>query len=338
MKKNTKALIPAILVLLLANVVFAKAAVVLHELQEPGFLAVDDNQLYIVESPGIYIYSLKGFKFKNKFGKAGSGPGEFDTAVPISVDISTGNIIVNSTGKVSFFSKEGVFKKELKVNNVGRTFFQPLKGGYAAEDVAFVNNYAFAAVHLFDARLNKVKEIFRYDIPAVRNGKIDLLHQSALFSIYENKLFIAAMKALTIKVFDHTGQHLYSIQYPKEYKNRRFTAADEKGFRGFLRLKLGEEYQQTKDSLAFPEYWPAAAGFMVTDKKVYVITWKRKAGRTEFVIFDRKGKLLKQAYFPFALRGPLTVYPWTIKKAKLYQLIKERDTGKWQIHVTGLGL
>ena len=77
---------------------------------------------------------------------------------------------------------------------------------------------------------------------------------------------------------------------------------------------------------------------MVTGNKVYVITWRRKADRAEFVIFDLKGKLLKQAYFPFVLQGPLTAYPWTIKRAKLYQLIKKMDTGKWQIHVTGLGL
>ena len=337
MKRLTKILSPVILVLLLTNVGFAEVPVVLHELQEPVFLAVDDNQLYIVESPSIYIYSLKDFKLKKKFGKAGSGPGEFDTTVPISVDISTGNIIVNSTGKVSFFSKEGVFKKELMVHNIGRTFFQPLKGGYAAEDVAFAGDNVFAAVHLFDKGLNKVKEIFRYDVPAVQNGKIDLLHQSALFSTYQNKLFIAAMKTLNIKVFDHTGQHLYTIKHPKEYKNRKFTAADEERFKGFLKLKLGAEYQQTKESLVFPESWPAAAAFMVTGNKVYAITWKRKSGRAEFLIFSLKGKLLKQAYFPFALRGPLTTYPWTIKKTKLYQLIKKMDTGKWQIHVTGLG-
>jgi hypothetical protein len=198
--------------------------------------------------------------------------------------------------------------------------------------VAFAGRNAFAAVNLFDHQLNKIKEVFRYDTPAVQDGKIDLFHQDALFTTYKNKLFIATMKGLSIDVLDHTGKHLYTIKYQKEYKKRKFTHADEKEFREYLKLKAGQDYEAARERLIFPDYYPEIAAFVVTGNHVFVMTWKRKAGQSEFLIFDIKGKLVKRAYFPFVLQDPVGGYPWNIKNGKLYQLIKNRDTRKWELH------
>jgi hypothetical protein len=316
----------------LAGSVFGKVAAVIHEVSNPQFLDIDDRQLYIVENASIYIYSLEDFKLKKKIGGAGSGPREFQAVPPLTIDARSDNIIVNSAGKVSFFSKDGKLKKELKVIIVGSAF-QPLKHGYAAQGVAFVGRSAFAVVNLFDAQLNKIKEVFRYDTPAVHYGKIDLFHQDALFTTYKDKLFIATMKGLTIDVLDHTGKQLYTIKYPKEYKKRKFTPEDEKEFREYLKLKASQDYAVAKDRLIFPGHYPEIAAFVISDNNVFVITWKRKPGQAEFVIFNMKGKLLNQAYFPFVLRDPVSGYPWNIKNGKLYQLIKNKDTRKWELHV-----
>jgi hypothetical protein len=335
MKKKIKILSFIVLVMFFARFGYGEVAAVIEEVRNPRFLDIDDRQLYIVENASIYIYSLKDFKLKKKIGEAGTGPQEFQAAPPLTIDVRIHDIIVNSAGKVSFFSRDGKLKKELKVIIVGSAF-QPLKHGYAAQGVAFAGRSAFAVVNLFDAQLNKVKEVFRYDTPAVQDGKIDLFHQDALFTTYENKLFIGTMKGLTIDVLDHTGKHLYTIKYQKEYKKRKFTPGDEKEFREYLKLKAGQDYEAAKDRLIFPGYYPEIAAFVVTENTVFVITWKRKPGQSEFVIFDMKGKLLKQAYFPFVLQDPVSGYPWNIKNGKLYQLIENKGTRKWELHVIPL--
>jgi hypothetical protein len=318
--------------MIFASFVFGEVAAVIHEVRNPRFLEVDDNQLYIVENTYIYIYSLKDFKLKKIIGEAGPGPQEFQAVPPVTIDVRPHDIIVNSAGKVSFFSKNGKLKKELNVIIVGSAF-QPLQQGYAAQGVAFAGRSAFAVVNLFDAQLNKVKEVSRYDTPAVQDGKIDLFHQDALFTTYEDKLFIGTMKGLTIDVLDHTGKHLYTIKYQKEYKKRKFTAVDEKKFREYLKLKAGQDYAVVKDRLIFPKYYPEMAAFVVTGNHVFVITWKRKPGQSEFLIFDIKGKLVKRAYFPFVLQDPVGGYPWNIKNGRFYQLIENKNTRKWELHV-----
>jgi hypothetical protein len=336
-RRQKLTLTSVILVMFLVGSVFGEVAAVIHEVGYPRFLDVDDSQLYIVENASIYIYSLKDFKLKKKIGGAGPGPQKFQAMPPLTVDARSDNIIVNSAGKVSFFSKDGKLKKELKVKIVGSAF-QPLKNAYAAQGVAFAGRNAFAAVNLFDTQLNKIKEVFRYDTPAVQDGKIDLFHQDALFTTYEDKLFIASMKGLTIDVLDHTGKHLYTIRYPKKHKKRKFTPRDEKEFREYLRLVASHDYEVAKDRLIFPDYYPEIAAFVISDNNVFVVTWKRKPGQSEVVIFDMKGKLIKQAYYPFVLQDPVSGYPWNINNRKLYQLIENKDTRKWELHVNLLAI
>jgi hypothetical protein len=42
------------------------------------------------------------------------------------------------------------------------------------------------------------------------------------------------------------------------------------------------------------------------DGKVYVFTYKRDEGKSEYFIFEAKGKFLKQSIIPYALNPPPT--------------------------------
>jgi len=116
-----------ILMVCLASIVFAGNAVILKDHISPGEILLDDNHLYIVESPAISIYSLKDFKLLKTFGKKGEGPQEFKGG--ITVDVQGDHILVNSLKRVSFFSKDGKYINEFNV--VGGEQFRPLgKKGY----------------------------------------------------------------------------------------------------------------------------------------------------------------------------------------------------------------
>lgn len=84
----------------------------LSDLRNPEKIFVDGDRLYITEFPTVYIYSLTDFRLVKKFGRGGEGPQEFRGQIHLSVQ--PGYIMVQSTGKVSFFTTDGDFKNEFK--------------------------------------------------------------------------------------------------------------------------------------------------------------------------------------------------------------------------------
>ncbi len=106
-----------ILLLLLANLVFATKIVPLPEIIKPDLIKVDGDDMVIAEKASISIYSLKNFKLIKKFGKEGEGPQEFKLIMGffgLNISIHPEYIIINSVGKISYFTRKGEFIKEKK--------------------------------------------------------------------------------------------------------------------------------------------------------------------------------------------------------------------------------
>jgi hypothetical protein len=106
-------LVLVLMSMLFTNPVLAVKIVPLPQLQKPNTLAVDDNQIYIADGTSLYIYSLKDFSLKKKFGRDGEGPQEFKRKIYL-INIQHDYIVINSLGKVSYFAKNGKFIKEMK--------------------------------------------------------------------------------------------------------------------------------------------------------------------------------------------------------------------------------
>ena len=92
-----------------------------------------------------------------------------------------------------------------------------------------------------------------------------------------------------------------------------------------------QQYEELKQRLAFPEYYPEIGDFQVTDNKIYVSTWKVEDGSNEWFIFDLQGKLVKRIFVPLVFMMPLEPYPYTVNNGQLYQLI-ETDDEQWELH------
>jgi hypothetical protein len=89
--------------------------------------------------------------------------------------------------------------------------------------------------------------------------------------------------------------------------------------------------------------------FIVADEKIYVLTYKKEKEKSEFVILDLKGKLLKKVFLPFNQSDEWFHYSlakatsqasphatFTIKNGKLYQLIENEDKEIWELHITNI--
>ena len=102
---------------LLCSFSFAEIIATLDEVMKPTAIEIDDQNLYVVEGTSVYIYSLKDFKLVKKFGKKGEGPKEFKMMIT-RIITQKDDLLINSFGKISFYSKNGKFIKEKQTGSM----------------------------------------------------------------------------------------------------------------------------------------------------------------------------------------------------------------------------
>lgn len=326
-----KKMIFTLLVLsVLMGTVYGEKLATLTGIMKPGSIYIDDRQIYIMENKTFLIYSFQDFKLKKKFGKEGEGPQEFKGTMHL-IPLAD-HLLINSVGKISYFTRDGDFIKEKKSpTGFSSARFYPLGNGYVGRGSEEKNGIQYVTINFFDSYLKKGKELYRMKAIFQSAGKIEMLKQPFIYQTYDNKVYVAGKQGFIIDVLDHTGKPLFSIN--QKYEKRKFTGDDEKKARDALRLLYKQQYERLKNRLAFPDYFPEIGDFQVTDKKIYVSTWKVENDSNEWFIFDLQGKLLKRLFVPIVFMMPLEPYPYTVKNGKLYQLIETEDE-QWELHAS----
>ncbi len=108
-----KKIIWIIILFLLYVTVLGEDGGLLKELVNPSRLYVDGGQVFVVDFPRVYIYSLEDLSLEASFGKEGEGPGEMRGFARLMFD--DGDIIVEHHMRFSYFSRDGKFLKERKI-------------------------------------------------------------------------------------------------------------------------------------------------------------------------------------------------------------------------------
>lgn len=313
-----------------AGAVRAEKVAVLSDILKVEGFSLDEDQLYLTQGTTVFIYSKKDFKLIKKFGKPGEGPREFLGYAHVFPQQD--HLMINSQGKISLFTKEGTFIKELKTSGgmgAGH-FFQPMKDGFVGRKMVVDDKVVYFGMFYFDDRLNEIKEIYRVKSVRQPGGKIHMYKQTPFHRTYRDKLFVSGKPGFHIDVIDADGKLLYTVKH--DYKPPKFTAQDEKESRRQLKHRSGARYDSFKDRLSYPEYFPEIQFFLPVDEKLYVATWKRKGDALECVIFDNKGKLLKQVFVPCKFLDGLRLCPLEVSKGKLYQVV-ENENEELELHV-----
>lgn len=310
---------------------------VFPELNKPCTFIIDEGRIYFSDGPGILIYSLKDFKLIRKFGKEGEGPGEFKLSTgtnQVDLYVLPRYLQVNSPGKISFFTKEGKFKKEIKQSFT--IYCKPLNSGFVGARLVYdKDNTLHRRITVYDSDLNKVKEFFKEkEIFQPREKTLE-----APFWAYdstrtwENKIFIDGREK-SIHVFNKKGKRIQDIKL--NCKRIKVTDDIKKKY-----LKYYEEaplwrsrWNLVKDWFVFPEFLPVIRYFLIKDKKIYIFTYQRKNGENELLTLDIKGKLLKQTFLPVLEYNVLSLSPLTISNDKLYQLHENEAEEMWELYVT----
>lgn len=301
-------------------------------------MEVDDNQLYITDGAAIHIYSLKDYSLKKKFGRRGEGPQEFKV-VPtnnlgsVILDVYPDYLLVNSLGKISFFTKQGEFIKEIRSISPNGCF-KVIGNRFVGYSFPAGNKTNYLTVNIFDSTLKVVRELYR-EPQWINPGKdINVFGiRSAFFVVSDDKILVENRQS-SIVVFNGNGEKLYSID--PQIKPLKVTKKTKKRVHDFFKSlpQFKQLYTIIKDRLKFPRYFPKIRSFFVADYKIYVLSWRRKEKKNECFIYDLEGNLINKTYFPLLQDNIFLPYPFAIGNGKYYQLIENEDGETWELHIS----
>lgn len=325
-----------LILFMFSMVTFAEKLAALPEIYRPFHLSVDDQHFYITEDTTIFIFSLKDFTLIKKFGKMGEGPREFrrtQAGSGIMTFPQTDSLVVNSLGKVSFYTKEGNFIKEMKSPLGGQVMgmYQPIGKQFAGLGISRGENQSIdLAINLFDANLKKVKQIHKQ--PFFQQGRMTFPIIPPVFYVSDNKIITGGQKEFAINILDANGNKVTTIT--REYKLLKVTEDYKKGV--FDSFKTNPDtkqfYEVFKNIIKFSDYFPAIQIFFVDNQKVYIQTYLKKDDTYEFFIYNFNGQFLKRLFLPVAYLDGLRPCPTYIKDNKLYQVIENEEEEEWELH------
>jgi len=183
--------------------------------------------------------------------------------------------------------------------------------------------------------LKKIKEIYRQKNSFQQGRKIYALGTSgAWFRLFHNKIFITGEKDGYVFVYDDNGDNLFSIEC--KAKRLKVTEKDKARYHYYYKTdpRTKQFYEAFKSNLIFPDYFPKIRGLDIVDNKIYVNGYLRADGKTEFIIYDLKGKLLKEnIVLLLPERDLMGLYPYTISNGKLFQVVDNEATEEWELHI-----
>lgn len=299
----------------------------LEELETPGYIISDGKILLIEDKSRVRMYDIKDFKLLKTIGGMGEGPGEFKSfACP---QILSDSIMISSVQKVAFFDFSGKLVKELKTRS-NNTMIKKTGNKYIRDQIIRGEDDFYIAYNLYGPNFNLEKEIYKGRWMLHKGGKRDLF-EIYFYDVFQGNIIFAHREGFKIEILDKNANNIYTIiekpspiPFTDEDLERAFNEMSantkRKAYVEFLRKKASK-----------PDVYPAIRTCCAADGKIYVITYLKKDGQSECLVYDMKGKRLKRLFIPLRDFTPLVLPLFTISKNHLYQLIENDEKEVWQL-------
>jgi hypothetical protein len=299
-----------ILFLIVMTNLYPQETFVLPDVQKPHQIAVDGNDLYIFDEAdySLHIYTISPFALKLEIGKKGEGPHDFKY-LPF-VYVQPESLACTDFTKTIWYSKKGSVLKVKEYADfrdfdlASEMLLFPFKERYLR--ITADHGEQKRHVYLIDSEGKTIKELYegpftwRSDAP---------IHYRTDTLCYKNMIFIAdTLKGFHITVFDDNGSQLRTID-----KN--------------------QEVEKVRNR-------PLLHQYCVSEDKIYATTYKKEDDKTEMIILDLKGNILRKLYLPLdsiqPKRGVLRNDLFTVDRGKIYELIKNRESERWELLIKDL--
>jgi hypothetical protein len=285
-------------------------------------LAVDDaGRIYTLDPKDIRVrvFGPDGTLIRF-FGRAGQGPGEFSGPGGI-LAAPDGSIVVTDVlnGRISYFTREGVHLKDT------------LYGIYRIADLAIDGRSNLIATNVQTPSGDKQTwELIKFDRdlkPLMTVHAISIPFKPRVMNFSLNRLFCAVAgedrlawmvsNDYPVEVVDASGKTVMKVF--KDHDPQKFTAKDrEKIIKSRFPTAVPPQLE-----LVFPDFFPAASGFMTDDKgRIYVRTYETDGrGGVAMDVFDPAGFYIARFFAP---EGEDDV---TIRNDKLYSIVNDPASG-----------
>jgi len=306
---------------------FGERLTTFPQLSKPILIKVGENVICINEGFVMYLYDLNDFKLIKKIGRKGEGPGEFSS--DLDINILKEKIMIESQGKLSFYSFTGDLIKEMRRQPKYRRL-KLLEDRYVASSGILSKEVYHNVAIILDTDFNELKT-FYHDEARYHQQKQKTRHASTwIFDVSEKKCFIVGSSDFKIDVFNKNGGSLFTIS-PK-YERVKISQEDIDAWFNRIKKTQGMEFYYTaKQRVRWPEFFPAIRDLIVDNGHVYVITYRKKQGNSECFIFDLEGKLLKKTWLPLKNYDGVALFPYSLKNNYLYQLIDNEEEEVWEL-------
>ena len=299
-----------ILVLFITTNLALPETISVSDLEKPHQIVVKENELFIFEEAdySLHVYTISPFALKTKFGKKGDGPSDFKY-LPF-VHIRPDALVCTDFTKSIWFLKKGEIIKIKNYSDFENFNLQaemllfPVKKNYV--QITADHEARKRHVFLLDSKFHTIKELYegsfiwRTDAP---------IHYRTDTFVSKDKIFISdTQRGFYINIFSDTGKLIRT-------------------------LDISREVEEIPGK-------PLLHQFNVSDDKIYAATYKKMGNKTEMIILDLKGCILKRFFLPLhsilPKRGVLRYDPFFVDQNRLYELIKNESSGIWELVITDL--
>jgi len=302
----------------------------------PDGLYMDGDHFYVTEGPVISIHSMKDLSLIARFGKSGEGPGEFKGR--IYLDVSGPEILVNSSRRVTFYSKNGKYLREVNPVNSGRFFIPMGSKGMLLGYHSGMNKESvrISGVYLFDREFNRLKAVRTYQsIAQSEKGKGWHLFAKSYIHPYlcGSRIITAADVDFRIEIFNSGGELFKEVRL--DYQRVDFTETHVQKVLERYRTNpsTAPDYEWWRKNIHFPEKFPAVRKIFTEEGRFYVRTYREEDGKHEFFVFDCNGNLIKKVFLKIHPSVSKDSYPYmrdsapfVFRNGTIYQLVLDEET------------
>jgi len=303
------------------------------DVNKPSRFAVDGDRLFINEQFTISIYSLADNRLIKKFGRQGEGPQEFK--ISAVMNLFPDGLAVISYCKISYYTRDGEYIREKRAP----LHFYPGARILTKDLFVSLKNYVELrkSLWILDAEFNPIIEVYK---EKTKHKFGEFLGNFWPFTAEGNRIFSVKDNEFQVGIYDTAGKEVAHIS--REYERIKYTPEHKEEFFKHIKAQIPpgnpDAYQRIVKFSIFPECLPAISNLFIANNKIYIGTFGKENGKSEFFVYTTDGKFIERILVPLTPKydGYMFYYPYTIKDDKLYQLIENGTTGDWELHISGI--
>ncbi|MEN8223007.1 MAG: hypothetical protein ABFR36_07075 [Acidobacteriota bacterium] len=323
-----------ILIFILQISFYGSQGEIIQGLNNPTNMIVDSKRIYISDFPKVKIFDRNTLSVIKEFGKKGEGPQEF--LAYVFFELSGEKLIVDSQGKHSYFTRDGKYLNERKFTTGGR--YKILGKHFASYGILQEGKISYQSVDIYDSSFKKIKMLYKFPYFYQGQGPLKGIH---ILDYYRTialtsggRLVLRKMDDFEFSIYNEKGIKLTSFR--REYKKIKFSEKDKGKYYNFFKFNpdFRPYYESQKHLIKFYSHYPAVRDYFLCNDLIYIFTYLKESGKTEFFIYDLKGRFIKRIFANLNFISIMDIGPTWVEDDKLFQLVENEDEEEWELRTS----